>query len=47
MIAALLHDIANIQMKGIHARTNFRYSAVEILCILDNRSILTLSEQIE
>jgi hypothetical protein len=31
--AAILHDILAIQMKGLEAKTNFKYTRRDLLCI--------------
>ena len=40
VIAAIMHDIANIQIKCLQARTNFYYNKAEIACALQLTSVL-------
>jgi len=32
--AALVHDIANLQIKGLEAKTNFNYSKLQLVSML-------------
>ena len=42
MCAALLHDLLAIQTRGFNAKTNFNYSARELIVVLGLDSLLQL-----
>ena len=44
--AALLYDIVSIQLKGIHAKTNFSYTLRELIAVMSIQRLLTTKEKI-